>query len=449
MIVTLLVLAYGLAVLALTVWGINSLLLTMLSRHGRIHPRPMPTVMASWPTVTVQLPVYNERYVVERLIAAVAALDYPRDRLEVQVLDDSTDATVAAVARSVANARAAGLDIVHVRRAARRGFKAGALASGLAAARGELIAIFDADFVPPPDFLRRTVPYLAADPALGCVQARWEHLNAASSPLTRAQELLLDGHCIVEQLGRSFHKLPLAFTGTAGVWRRRAIESAGGWQDETLMEDLDLSYRTQLAGWSILLLPEVAVPAELPPQITALRQQQFRWAKGSSQVARKLLGALWQVNLPLRAKLAGTLHLLSYTTSALLLGLLLIHLPLLLVGELPTRLLPLSLLAALGPLAVVCAGQRRLRGSCLPALHHLPFLALLGLGLSVSNTRAVLEGLLGVASGFKRTPKFGATGQPAGRVAIPEVMRPEPIIWWEGLTALYALISRGAALALG
>jgi hypothetical protein len=281
---TLLVLYYlTLGVLAL--YGIHrSWLVVTYLRHRRDRPA-LPAPPAEWPVVTVQLPLYNEMYVATRLLDAVCRLSYPRDRLEIQVLDDSTDETSELVAAEVARWRERGVDVRHVRRGDRAGFKAGALDAGLACARGELLAVFDADFVPGPDFLEKTVPYFTdpADPQggsrLGMVQARWEHINRGYSLLTRIQAILLDGHFVIEHTARNRSGRFFNFNGTAGIWRRQAIEDAGGWQHDTLTEDLDLSYRAQLAGWRFVYLPEVTVPSELPVDVRGFKSQQHRWAK--------------------------------------------------------------------------------------------------------------------------------------------------------------------------
>jgi len=253
----------------------------------------------------------RELHTVERLLNAAAGLDYPRDRLEIQVLDDSIDATRRVAALTVARLQRQGIDVVHITRPDRAGFKAGALATGLAEAKGELIAIFDADFLPPPDFLRRVVPHFA-DPTVGCIQTRWGHLNRDYSPFTQVQALGVDGHFVVEQTARSRAGLFINFNGTAGVWRRACIEDAGGWQGDTLTEDLDLSYRAQLRGWRMGYLPDVVVPAELPAQISAFKRQQARWAQGSIQTALKLLGPLLRSAQPWSVKLEGVVHLTSY-----------------------------------------------------------------------------------------------------------------------------------------
>ena len=285
--------------------------------------------MQNWPTVVIQLPIYNERHVVERLLNAVAALDYPRDRLTVQVLDDSTDETTDIAARLTAKLRADGLNIQHVQRQDRHGYKAGALAYGLSLTNSELVVVLDADFVPTSDFLRRTVPHLAADPGLGMVQTRWGHLNPFSNLLTLGQTLALDGHFVVEQTARSRAGWLMSFNGSGGVWRAQCIRDAGGWRDLTLTEDLDLSYRAQLAGWRFLYLPDVVVPGELPPQIAAYKQQQARWAKGSTQCLTYTFNPLWHSRFSLSQRLMATLHLCQYIPHPLMILLLLLTPPLL------------------------------------------------------------------------------------------------------------------------
>ena len=288
----------------LALYGVHRLVLVVLYARHRRRGAPRPPAPEEWPRVTVQLPLYNELYVARRLIDAVCRLDYPRDRLEIQVLDDSTDETAEIVRAEVARRRAAGFAIHHLRRAERTGFKAGALAAGLERTGGELIAVFDADFVPGPEFLKAAVPYFA-DPRVGMVQGRWEHLNRDYSLLTRVQALLLDGHFVIEHAARNRAGCFFNFNGTAGVWRRAAIAAAGGWRHDTLTEDLDLSYRAQLAGWRFVYLPDLSVPAELPVDVGGFKSQQYRWAKGSIQTARKLLGRVLAAPLPLRVKARG------------------------------------------------------------------------------------------------------------------------------------------------
>ncbi len=412
---------YLVAVLSVALYGANALLLATLylRRHRDALPRaPEPKI---WPVVTVQLPIYNELYVVKRLIDAVAALDYPRKQLQVQVLDDSSDETTRLAWAQVTLHRGRGLDIELVHRQDRRGFKAGALAHGLQTARGEFIAIFDADFVPLPDFLKRTVPHLVAKPELGFVQTRWGHLNPGYSALTRAQIIALDGHFVVEHLGRNLNGLLMNFNGTAGVWRKAAIDAAGGWQSDTLTEDVDLSFRAQLAGWQALYLPDVEVPAELPPQIAAFKRQQARWAAGAAQCLIKLADALWQgkpfagspsgevgvdARLPWTARFEGLLHLSVWLAHPMSLVLLVLTLPLLLGQISLTFNLTIFWLVALGPTVAYALSQRYLTPHWKRRMLYMPVLALLGTGLALSNTLAIVRGLLSGDRAFHRTPKF-------------------------------------------
>lgn len=395
----------------LAAYGANALILTLLYLRQRRKRLPAPPAPADWPTVTVQLPVYNELHVVERLIDAVAALDYPRDRLQVQMLDDSTDETTALIAAAAERHRAAGLDIAVVHRTDRTGYKAGALAAALPTATGAYIAIFDADFVPPPDFLRLTIPALVADPRAGFVQTRWGHLNAAYSPLTAAQALALDGHFVVEQAVRQRAGCFFGFNGSGGVWRRACIESAGGWQADTLCEDLDLSYRAQLGGWRGLYLPEVVAPAEIPPQLAAYKRQQARWATGSIQTLRKLGGRVATSPRPALVRLEGLLHLSAYLSHPLMVILLLLTLPLLWLGDQagnPLRWLLAYLgLASVGPPLLFAVAQWELhRQSWLRRMATLPVLMLLGTGIALDNTVAIGRALTRRPAVFRRTPKF-------------------------------------------
>jgi cellulose synthase/poly-beta-1,6-N-acetylglucosamine synthase-like glycosyltransferase len=375
------------------------------------------------PVVTVQLPLFNEARVVRRLIAAAAALDYPRDRLEIQVLDDSTDETRERAARAVAYHRARGIDIHHLVRPARTGYKAGALAAGFARARGELLAVFDADFVPPRDFVRRLVPHFA-DPDVGMVQARWTHLNRERSALTIAQATLLDAHFLVEHPARMHAGLFFNFNGTAGIWRRSAIAEAGGWSDDTVTEDLDLSYRAQLKGWRFVFEPSVVAPGELPADVTALRSQQRRWTRGAIQTARKLLPELIRAPLSNRIKIEAFLHLTGNVAYPLLLALGLLLLPVLLG---PASLPPAAVWAiqagvlALGVTPVclcMAVGRSASGGGALATLRDVPRALLLGIGLSLNNARAACQGwrrcTCDATRDWERTPK---TGDRAGRPA--------------------------------
>ncbi|WP_322801687.1 glycosyltransferase [Thermoflexus sp.] len=411
-------------------YALYVLVLTGLSLWGRRRaiPRAEPR---TWPLVTVQLPIYNEGSVVERLLEAVVALDYPRDRLEIQVLDDSTDETAQLVQRHVALYQSLGYPIELLRRPNRSGYKAGALAYGLQRARGEFIAIFDADFVPPPDFLKRMIPVLLADPSIGAAQARWSHLNADASWITRAQALMLDAHFMVDQVARSAAGLPVNFNGSAGVWRREAVEAAGGWESDTLTEDLDLSYRAQLAGWRMVFVPDVTVPAEVPLTLPAFKRQQFRWAKGTTQTFCKLVGRIWRSRWPWWKRLAAMFHLGGYFTNLLGVLLLLLWGPLLRhSAERPkwTVILGLGLLAI--PL-MYGLSQQALYPDWPRRLWPIPLLFLVGTGLTLNNTRAILEALLGYRSEFVRTPK--------GERAMDAGLETDPMGWIEGAFALYAL----------
>ncbi len=409
---------------------------------------------AAAPRVTVQLPIYNERYVAPRLLAAVLDFDYPAERLEIQILDDSTDDTgdrIEAVLAAAAAQRGCPLPTVrHLRRPEREGFKAGALAAGLSQARGELIAIFDADFVPGPCFLRRTVPAFV-DPGLGMVQARWDHMNRRSSLLTRAQAVLLDGHFLVEQEARYRSGCFFNFNGTAGVWRRRAIEEAGGWQFDTLTEDLDLSYRVQLAGWRFALKTDLAVPAELPARVNDFKGQQHRWAQGTAQTMRKLLARVLRSPARLRVKLAAAAHLTSGFCYPLLVALGLLLLPAILVRqESPYLLLwidaPLFLLGTAAVAGCYAVGQRRAGRPGARAWLEVPLAMSVGIGLSLHNSAAVVVGLFCRGGEFARTPKIPADAQdPPAQYRSTVVWS----LWGEATLALYFWICIAAAGSSG
>jgi cellulose synthase/poly-beta-1,6-N-acetylglucosamine synthase-like glycosyltransferase len=404
-------LTYALVVAGLSVYGLHRLWTVIVYFRYRAHPVRPPGRLAELPRVTVQLPVYNERYVVERLVRSVAALDYPPDRLHIQVLDDSTDETVGIVARLTAELRAERVDIEHVRRGDRRGFKAGALQAGLATAKGEFIAIFDADFVPPRHLLRAALDHFT-DPEVGMIQTRWGHLNRGHNLLTRVQALLLDGHLIIEQTARSRSGCFFNFNGTAGVWRRKAIEDAGGWQDDTLTEDLDLSYRAQLRGWKFVFLPDLVTPAELPVDMNAFKAQQYRWAKGAVQTCKKLLPAVWRSRFPLHVKLEATFHLTSNFAYLLLaLMALLVHPDLRQQGVHWESILavdvPVFFMASFSIFLFYAAALRAGGVAWLKIVGYVPMLIAVGIGLCLNNARAVLEAVFNHQSEFTRTPKYG------------------------------------------
>jgi cellulose synthase/poly-beta-1,6-N-acetylglucosamine synthase-like glycosyltransferase len=438
---------YLLSVVFLSIYGVNSILLTWLHRRGKreaaeghVSELVGPETDISYPCVTVQLPVYNERHVVERVLEAAVNLDWPAERLQIQVLDDSTDDTLQIIdaARERYRTQGVGMQIEHIRRPDRGGFKAGALQYGLASASGEFIAIFDADFIPRPDFLKKTIPYFC-EPTVGCVQARWGHINPATSQLTRAQALGIDGHFVIEQSARDSISAYLNFNGTAGVWRRACMTDAGGWQGDTLTEDLDLSYRAQLRGWRIVYRPEVVVPAELPVQIDAFKRQQFRWAKGSIQTALKLLGRLWRTPDPIWRKLMGTLHLTNYSVHPLMLVNLLLILPMTLSQSPLLFLTPFFTLSAVGPPLLYWTAMGSNALPMVTRFKRLAVLIALGTGLSVNNTRAVVEAVSGHQSEFKRTPKFAVTGLASTWETSTYALPRDPVAWLELLLALYAL----------
>jgi cellulose synthase/poly-beta-1,6-N-acetylglucosamine synthase-like glycosyltransferase len=446
---------YLFSVALLAVYGLNSLLLTWLYRRKNHNTKattvkPASALFTNYPDVTVQLPIYNERHVVERLIEAAANLDWPTERLQIQILDDSTDDTqhIIAAVLSQQRLKRAQARLDHIRRPNRQGFKAGALQYGLATATGEFIAIFDADFIPPADFLKETIPTFNAA-GVGCVQTRWGHVNPESSKLTRAQELGIDGHFIIEQAARHSVQAFLNFNGTAGVWRRSCMADAGGWQGDTLTEDLDLSYRAQFRGWRIVYQAQVVVPAELPVQIDAFKRQQFRWAKGSIQTALKLLGQLWLLHRPLWLKVMGTLHLTNYAVHPLMLLNLLLTLPVTLSNSPLLLLTPFFTMSAIGPPLLYWSAMQ---GKPLPLavrLGRLGVLIALGTGLSLNNSRAVLEALLGLDSEFKRTPKFAVTGRSTAWRQSHYILPRDPSAWVELILAFYAWGLLGWAIVTG
>lgn len=390
------------------------------TRHESLFHAPARLDEENLPAVTVQLPIYNEPLVVERLIGAVCTLDYPRERIDIQVLDDSTDETSVLASRAIACWKRQGVRIVHIRRANRTGYKAGALAHGLALCHAELVAVFDADFVPQPGFLRRLVGEFQ-DANVGMVQARWGHLNARESLLAALQALLLDGHFRIEHAVRCCKRRFFNFNGTAGIWRRAAIDDAGGWEHDTLTEDLDLSLRAQLRGWRFVYRGDVEAPAELPASMSAFRSQQRRWAKGSAETARKLLLPLWRSRVPFKTKADATAMLAGNLGYLLLLVLSILAYPLFQVREhYGLRVLTMVDVAALfpatGALVAYFLTVGRLRGySWLRTVLSAPAVMALGIGMSLNNGLAVLDGILGRRSAFVRTPKSGSLGTLSAR----------------------------------
>ncbi|NIA06199.1 MAG: glycosyltransferase [Actinobacteria bacterium] len=395
------------------------LLIFLYYRHRHKYPSPSGHFQ-ELPAVTVQLPMYNEEFVAARVIQAACAMDYPRQKLQIQVLDDSTDATAHIASECVRRLSQAGHNICYLHRSDRSGFKAGALAAGLPSATGEFIAIFDADFVPEPDFLLRTIHYFTA-PSVGVVQTRWGHLNRDSSLLTKGQAMFLDGHFIIEHGARNRSGRFMAFNGTAGIWRRRCIADAGSWQHDTLTEDLDLSYRAQLKGWKFIYLPQMVSPAELPPQVNAFKVQQFRWTKGAVQTARKLLPSVLRAELPLKVKVEAFFQLTNWVVYPAMVLLTVLLVPALIVrlnpfegggaGQILFDLTVFNLATVSLAFFYLCS-QQEIYSSWLGKIKYLPFLISLGIGISLNNCRAVLEGLFGKQSDFISTPKFGLSNVP-------------------------------------
>ncbi len=410
---------YFLVMAALSVHGAHRMHLIRLFRRLRDRPSPEPPTPEDWPRVTVQLPVYNERFVVEGLLEAVCRLDYPREKLEIQVLDDSTDETARVARHAVLRLAAAGHPIQYLHRTRRTGYKAGALQAGLQCANGEMVALFDADFSPAPDFLRRTVPHFA-DPRVGCVQARWEYRNREQSLLTRIQGMLLDAHFVIEQVARSRSGLFFNFNGTAGVLRREAIEDVGGWPHDTLTEDTDLSYRAQLAGWRFVYLPEVAVESELPADMASFQTQQARWAKGLVQTGLSLLPRILRARLPWRVKAEALLHFganASYPLMALL-AVAIVPAAVVRSQQMAPWMLALDapiFLATFGSLAAYYLIPRAaLRGGlALRDVVLFPATLACGIGLIWSNSRAVVEALAAMQTPFERTAKLSECSERA------------------------------------
>lgn len=391
--------------------GQLALLITFLRNKNKTS---QITALKVWPKVTIQLPIYNERFVIERLLDSIASLNYPKDNLEIQVLDDSTDDTVSIAAAGISALRSAGFNIEHIRRTHREGFKAGALQMGLEQSSGEFLAIFDADFIPPADFLQRTLPHFTE--RTGMVQTRWGHINPKQSWLTRAQEIGLNSHFIIDQEGRNKSGYFISFNGTAGIWRKSCITDAGGWQSDTLTEDLDLSYRAQMLGWEFSYCPEIITPAELPHLLNGVRSQQFRWIKGGVETSKKLLFKLWRCNISLPVKLFATFHLLSnYVYVAILLTGILSVPAMFVKNMLPEYDLffkwnAVFFIAFMINLTycftAVWMDKKEIRASLTEISKVFPIAMLISLGLSYNNTKAILYGLRGTKTPFIRTPKF-------------------------------------------
>ncbi len=432
---------YSLAISCLAIYGFHSLVLAILylfyrERNDQIFPE-----LETWPSVIVQLPLYNERFVVERLIDAACALDYPPEKMTIQVLDDSTDQTTELACKLVDIHRKQGMQIELLHRNERTGYKAGALSEGMNSSTGEFIAILDADFLPLPDFLKRLIPYLVVDSGVGVVQARWGHLNDLYSPITRGQALFLDGHFVVEQTARSRAGLLFNFNGSAGIWRRACIEDVGGWQGDTLAEDLDLSYRAQINGWKLTYVPDVIAPAEIPPQIAAFKAQQYRWARGAIQVLRKLGGELWRARIPFMKKIAGYLHISAYLAHLFMLVFLLVCLPVVLSQGTGLPSLGWLSLAGFGPPFLFALSQWAIYPDWKKRFMYFPLLMFMAVGVGLNNTRAVMAGLWRKSGEFTRTPKFHLETSKSHWQNNPYRLPVHWTVWGEMLLALYATVT--------
>lgn len=412
---TLVLAVYFTILVCLGIFGFHRYYLTYLFyRHKDRRPRGLKPFaeLGRVPDVTVQLPIFNEKYVVERLIKKIARLDYPREHLEIQVLDDSTDETRQIAAAAVRRYQKKGFNIVYLHRENRQGYKAGALEEGLRVARGEYIAVFDADFLPESDFLTKMIPYFFTAQRYGMVQARWGHLNQDYSLMTQAESILLDGHFVIEHTARNRSGRFFNFNGTAGIWDKLCIQDAGGWEHDTLTEDLDLSYRAQLKGWKFLYVPEVVVPAELPVDMNGFKSQQHRWAKGSIQTALKLIPTIWRSAMPFPVKLEASFHLLNNMAYVLMVMLAFLMPPAVIMRSQGDRLgfLWLDLLifglatASIG--AFYICSQKEIYPDWKARLVYLPLNLTVGIGLAVNNTKAVFEALFRRPSEFTRTAKY-------------------------------------------
>jgi cellulose synthase/poly-beta-1,6-N-acetylglucosamine synthase-like glycosyltransferase len=443
---------YGIALLLLSLVSLNRYVLVSFYRRSRSRWLEHPPALDEHelPHVVVQLPIYNERYVLARLLRSATELDYPRERLSIQVLDDSTDDTVE-LARSLVNRyHAQGFNISHIHRSDREGFKSGALANGLNHTTAEFIALFDADFVIPPNFLRAMLPHMR-DPKVGIAQGRWGYLNETYSTLTRATVMGLDAQFAIEQTGRSYGGLLLGFNGTGTLLRAQCIREAGGWQHDTITEDLDLSYRAQLAGWRIDYVPSVVCPSELPADVHGLKAQQFRWTKGTQETAKKLLPALMRSNLTPWLKLQGALHLLSNGTYPVLLLVGIIN-PLVVVIAHHNHIRiawPISayfLFSLFGTYSYHAEAERALHRDWLKRMLYFPAFLAQSIGLSVNNAKAAIEAWVGIKSGFIRTPKYDLTRREQRWQQLKYRSRFSSTVFFELAMAIYTSAGLGYAI---
>lgn len=408
--------AYFISLTILFLFGSSGFVMIYYYMKHRGTKPPQAGKLEQHPYVTIQLPVFNEFYVIERLIRATCEMNYPGDKLEIQVLDDSTDETTQLIDQLTTSFRQQGLNIFHLRRDSRAGYKAGALREGLKTAKGDFIAIFDADFIPDRDFLINTLPYFFMDEKIGLVQTRWEHLNSDYSFLTRVQAMALDGHFVIEQNVRNKAGFFINFNGTGGIWRKACIFDAGNWESDTLTEDLDLSYRAQLRGWKFKFLNNVTSPAELPSEINALKSQQFRWTKGAIETARKILPLVWKSSLPLEKKIHATFHLSNNIVFPFILIAGILNVPLIFIKhqggyESYFTVMAVFVFAFIGSFLFYLYSQKDVYGDWQKRMLLFPLFMAGSMGFAVNNTRAVIEGLLKKKSEFVRTPKYSVIGK--------------------------------------
>jgi cellulose synthase/poly-beta-1,6-N-acetylglucosamine synthase-like glycosyltransferase len=446
---------YSLSLLYIFLFSLGQLHLTWVYLQDQKRKRPVNPTLKDYPRVTVQLPIYNEKYVVERLLEAVGNFNYPKGKLEIQVLDDSTDETTEIINKKLIELRSAGHDVKLIHRQDRTGYKAGALAHGLELAQGEFIAIFDADFIPDPDFLVKTLPHFSAD--VGVVQTRWGHINRDYSILTRLQAFGLDAHFSIEQMARKASGSFINFNGTCGVWRKSCIEAAGGWSADTLTEDLDLSYRAQLKGWNFIYLEEIETPGELPVIMPAIKSQQYRWNKGAAETARKNFGKVWSSHLPVTNKIHAFFHLFNSSVFVFLLMASLLSVPILFIKQQHPELawlFHLGIVFLIGFFSItffywIATRQFYKEATGKTFLSLYPRFLIVSMGLSLHNGLAVLEGLIGRKTPFVRTPKFNVISKMdswRGNSYIRLRMTRGALL--EGLLCLYFIFGIGAGIWL-
>lgn len=443
---------YFLALCVLFGFGIHGLILLYYYRKTRNYKHKEPELPKELPMVTIQLPLYNEYFVVERLIRSVCNIKYPKEKLEIQVLDDSTDESQELCKSLVEEYKQKGFNIKYIHRTDRTGYKAGALKYGLEFAEGEFVAIFDADFVPNENFLLKTIPYFQ-DPQVGMVQTRWEHLNEEYSYLTRAQALALDGHFVLEQQVRNKAGFFINFNGTAGIWRKSAIIDAGNWEPDTLTEDLDLSYRAQLRGWKFVYLNDVTSPAELPADINALKTQQFRWTKGAVETAKKLLPRVLKADIPLKVKLECFVHLTSNIVFPFIIIVALLNVPIVLIKNTVGgfdqfySFMSVFVLASISTFLFYMYAQKAIHLDWRRRLLLFPVFLAGSMGFAVNNTKAVIEALIGKKTGFARTPKEGIVGSaPKPKVKKYKSNKFSWTVLFEILLAVYFAVGIGISM---